>query len=470
MRVLVFLLCLFNYCSGLNIDIPNNLKPSISILVADAQNGKVKYSLNPNEARPIASNMKLFTTYFALNELKPDFHWQTKLLYSGNVSGGVLCGNIYLIGGGDPTLDAKAIYEILSTLKQKGITQINGNIIIDNTIFNSSPQYSFLDTNPFDVDAIMPSGLMINSEINHVILSTNKESPTINSDLYGFKLINNIKVSVTESVCSSLYKKIKIQKYLNEITLSGNVSSNCVNKQLVYRFLSNFAYNRAVIYKTLNDFNIILTGDIIDGKLGKGNAKLLYTYNSPSLEEVLITMNRFSVDLIAEALVLTVGAYKTSNHNTYLQGKNEFIKFLTRHQLLNKDTIIENGAGLSRYERFSVKNIVDLLIQVEHSPYKSEFIATLPVPGYEGSLKNRYVEYQNYVHAKTGTLNDTRSLSGYYTAANGKNYIFSIVFNDIDANVLSESQLKQINGIILSIFRQVQDSISRSAPSLIISR
>ncbi|MFN8769432.1 MAG: D-alanyl-D-alanine carboxypeptidase/D-alanyl-D-alanine-endopeptidase [Neisseriaceae bacterium] len=477
MRIIfIFLICISCYCNAencsykvkkvdnlkahlsnkLTVNIPDNIKPNTSILVADSTTGLVKYSLNSDQPRLIASNMKLFTSYFALSELKPDFHWQTKLYYTGNVSNGVLYGNIYLVGGGDPTLDDKAIFKIFSILKQNGIKKIKGNVILDSSIFNSIPRYSFLNTNPYDVDTILPSGLMINGEINHVILTTSRQSVVIKSDVYGFEAINNLKVNVAESICSDLYNKIKIDKHLNKIIFSGTVSYNCNNRNLAYRLLSNFAYNRTIVYKVLNDFNITIYGDVISGALNikMDHPKELYVYNSPSLEQVLISMNKFSINLIAETLLLSIGAFKTSNQNTYLQGKDKFVNFLKQRHLLNNETVVENGAGLSRYERFSVKNIIDLLQQVNNSPYRSEFIASLDIPGEEGWLKNRFTQYQDNVHAKTGTLNDTMALSGYFLTKNNKVYLFSIVFNCI--NILNRSQVNQINGIILDIFKQIQ--------------
>ena len=449
----IFLFCTYN-ANSLNVDLPTEIKPYASIIVVNAGGESVVYSLNAKEPRLVASNVKLFTTFFTLNELKPDFRWKTKLYYKGMIDNGVLDGNLYLLGGGDPTLDDKAIYGILSSLKRVGIYKIHGNVILDGSIFNNVPRYSMLETNPYDTDTILPSGLMINGEKSLVNLLVNAESVVLHTDLYGFKLNNNLQVNKKESQCVGLYDRISIIKKLSDVTLTGKVPFGCQNKRLTYKFLSNFAYNRTIIYKVLNDFNIFVTGNVIDGVLKTKSAKLLYEYKSPSLAEVLINMNRYSINLVAETLIMTVGAYKTSNNNTYTQGVSKFVEFLSNHKLLNKETIIENGAGLSRFEYFSAENLINLLNQIYHSPYSSEVIASLPIPGLDGSLKTQYTKFQYNIHAKTGTLNDTSALSGYFISNSDITYYFSFIFNGLDElNMLQREQLKNV---ITNVFEQLK--------------
>ncbi|MBY0379925.1 MAG: D-alanyl-D-alanine carboxypeptidase/D-alanyl-D-alanine-endopeptidase [Burkholderiales bacterium] len=448
----IFVLCI-NQVNALDVNIPNEIKPSVSILVVNASNESILYSLNAKEPRLVASNVKLFTTFFALSELKPDFRWQTKLYYTGKINDGVLDGDLYLVGSGDPTLDDKAVYEILSSLKRAGIYKIRGKVILDSSIFKNTAKYSMLETNPYDPDTILPSGLMINGERSLVNVSVYGESVALHTDLYGFKLNNNLKVNKRESQCIGLYNRISIKKELSDITLNGKVAYGCQNKNLTYKFLSNFAYNRTIVYKVLNDFNIIVTGDVIDGVLNNKLAKLIYKYNSPSLAEVLINMNRYSINLVAEALILTIGAYKTSNYNTYDDGVSKFVNFLSTHKLLNKKTVIENGAGLSRFEYFSAENLNNLLNQISHSPYKSEIIASLPIPNLDGTLRKRYTKFQENIHAKTGTLNDTSALCGYFISNVGITYYFSFIFNSLDE--LNIVQREQLNNLINNVLEQL---------------
>ncbi len=434
MKKLLFILsliviCIKNYASP--IIIPNAIKPYTSIAIKRVSDGMDIYSLNPDTKRLIASNMKLFTGYFALNELKPDFRWVTKLYYTGEIIRGVLEGNLYIVGGGDPSLDEKGLYEILTSLKTYGIDKIYGNVVIDNSIFNQSSAYSMLHSSPYDTDTILPSGLMINQELTQVFIGVDKKTVTLNSDLYGFKLVNNLQVSTKNTPCVGLLGKIKVTKLNDQITLSGKIPPSCNNKILSYKFLSNFAYNRMMIYKTLDNLSIKIVGDLVNNKQYIANATLMYQYYSPSLEEVLINMMKYSNNLDAETLVLTVGAYNTTNRFTYNQGTKKFRQFLRKYNLVETPHI-ENGAGLSRNELFSANDLIRLLLHIARSNYYSDIMTSLPNPGNDGTLKNRFVEYTNSLYAKTGTLSDVVALSGYFKSQSNTVYAFSFLFNNVD--------------------------------------
>jgi D-alanyl-D-alanine carboxypeptidase/D-alanyl-D-alanine-endopeptidase (penicillin-binding protein 4) len=439
--------------NALTVNIPQPIKPFTSIVIKRVADAATVYSLNGDEPRLIASNVKLFTTAFALSQLKPDFRWQTRLYYSGSIKNHSLNGNLYVVGGGDPTLDSNDMYGLLAVLKDYGITKITGNVVLDGSIFNQIPKYSFLKTDPYDSDTILPSGLMINHQTTHINLTIANQISHINSDLYGFKLSNKLQVDSKKQACDGLYDKIHINKKDDIIELSGIVPASCNNKMLSYRLLSNFAFNRSVLYKSLADFNISLAGDVVSGKCDIATVQLINTYTSASLLEVLNNMNRHSDNLIAETCLLSVGAFTTTNHNTYSQATQKFIQFLLQRELISKDSTIENGAGLSRFEFFTANQVTRLLLTTYHSNYQPYFMATLPVPGQDGSLKDQFKNFSNNLYAKTGTLNDTVALAGYFRNRFGVIFAFSIAFNQLDS--YSNKRGLAIDDIIEGIFKQL---------------
>jgi len=445
-----------NFCSALSVNIPLSIKPYTSIVIKRVTDGATIYQLNPNVPRLIASNVKLFTTAFVLHELKPDFKWQTRLYYTGSVHNQELNGNLYLVGGGDPTLDNRGIYTIFAQLKQYGITKINGNIILDSSLFNQLPKYSFLKTDAYDSDTILPHGLMINHEQNFLQLKVSRGAAYVNSDLYGFRLINHLQVSAQNTTCDGIYDKVHINKHDDMIELTGIIPASCNNKTLTYHLLSNFSYNRSIVYKVLSYFNVDVSGDVISGKCDTQQAKFITAYDSPSLLEVLIHMNRYSDNLFAETCLLSVGAFTTSNQHTYSQAQAKMRSFLLQRDLIAANSTIENGAGLSRLEFFTTNQVTKLLVDTYNSGKQPYFMASLAVPLQDGTLKNRFIKFSNNVYAKTGTLNDTQALAGYFRNKFGEIYAFSVVFNSVD--IYSGKRNLAIDGIIEDIFTQLNVS------------
>ncbi|MBP9743020.1 MAG: D-alanyl-D-alanine carboxypeptidase/D-alanyl-D-alanine-endopeptidase [Burkholderiales bacterium] len=421
--------CIFGVTTPI---IPASLQDDMSVLVMNDRTGAIIYQHNADTPRLVASNIKLITTAVALNDLHPDFHWHTKLFYTGTIHKGILEGNIYIVGGGDPTFDDRALSEILEQLKKLQVNVIKGNIIVDNTIFNSVPTYSMLKVENYDVDTILPNGFSINGNMSEFIVQVNKKRRvSIMSNLYGYKIINKFKVNNSLHTCPDLSKLVTFKD--KTIIFTGNISPKCNNVRLEFNMVPYADYIEMAFSRALHNLTIELNGGIGYAKV-PDNAKLVYDYSSQSLEDALIYMNHYSVNLIAEATLLSLGAYNSSNANTYTQAQEAYINYLQKNKLLNSDFKLENGAGLSRREYMSAKNMANLLWLMSHSGESANFENTLPRAGEDGSLKYRFTNFGERVRFKTGTLNDTRAYSGYFYAKNGAKYIVVIVTNNVDTN------------------------------------
>jgi D-alanyl-D-alanine carboxypeptidase/D-alanyl-D-alanine-endopeptidase (penicillin-binding protein 4) len=115
--------------SALEIDIPPTLQDKVALSIRDARDGSVVYQYRGTTPMLLASNMKVVTSYVALNSLGENFTWQTKLAYSGTIKAGSLNGDLYLIGGGDPRLSTQDVVQLFSRLKNLQINKINGNLM-----------------------------------------------------------------------------------------------------------------------------------------------------------------------------------------------------------------------------------------------------------------------------------------------------------------------------------------------------
>ncbi len=463
---LIINLIYFNNIWAVSLSFPKGYEHKISALIIDNSNGKTLYFHQPDKPKLIASNMKLFTTAVGLLKLKPDFRWHTKLFYTGLIKNGTLIGNLYLKGGGDPTLDDKAIYQIFSALKRLGIKQINGNIIFDETIFTTKPSFSMLETTAYDPDTVLPNGIIINNNLVQFDFNIKNNNIYLSSNLYQYKIDNYLSINSNLQECGDLSKSVQViikksniqqkdafeNSLQDSVELKGEIAKACNNATLALNLLPNFNYNTMIINRTLADFSINFQGKYIIDKTPV-KAKIITNYNSDSLFEVLIRMNRSSDNLIAETVLLSL-SINNSNSDSFKTSATIFKNFINKNHLNNPNFKLENGAGLSRNEYFSARNIANLLYITAHSPIQPYFEATLPEPGLEGTLNNRLLQFSGVLHAKTGFLNDVLALSGYFYAPNKHKYIISIIANDINSKNLE--QRKTFDNFINNLLSQLK--------------
>ena len=434
--------------------IPKSLTKDMSVIVIDDKTSKIIYSHNPDIQRLVASNMKMLTAAIALEVLTPDFRWHTKLSHSGTISNGILNGNLYIIGGGDPTFDAKSLNDLLAKLKSLNIKQINGDIIIDNTIFNSYPTYSVLYMDKYDTDTILPNGFMVDGNLTKFNIYVKQNKINIANNLYKYKIVNNLRVSRHLSTCSAIRNQITLTG--KTITFNGAISRACNGMELELNLLPVKDYAIMSIQRTIDKMSIKLTGSINYDATKPKKASLIYDYASQSLQDVLVTMNRYSVNILAETVFLSLGAYATINDNTYIQAKRVYNEYLKKHHIFHGDTHVENGAGLSRYERMTANDMGYFLSIMSLSEYSANFENTLPRSGGCGTLRGSFTSFYDRVRFKTGTLNDSKAYSGYFYTKNNTKYVVVIFANDIDArnNLVMKSLSYWINGLLKNLERQ----------------
>jgi D-alanyl-D-alanine carboxypeptidase/D-alanyl-D-alanine-endopeptidase (penicillin-binding protein 4) len=432
--------------------IPPDYAHKLSVLVVDSASSKTIYAYNENQPRLIASNMKLFTTVFGLQHLGPSFQWHTKLFYSGQISHGHLQGNLYVKGGGDPTLTRNELHNMFSQLNKLGIKQIQGNLIVDESIFNAKPVYSMLNNDAYDSDTVLPSGLIIDQNLTQFKLQRQHNQFTLQHNLVDYTVVSKLTVNPQLVQCSGLNNLIHLTLNHSRIVVQGKIAKSCTGKVLTYNLLPNFSYNHMLIRHILNHMSITVNGKYSLGKVPL-TAHLIVDHASSPLSHVLIPMNQYSNNLTAETVLLSVGAYTTTNTNTYANSQKLFDQFLVTNDLLNPQFNLENGAGLSRHEYFSVTEIIRLLKLVDKSPLQLTVAATLPKPGEAGTLHDTFLPFTGRLLAKTGSLSDTKAYSGYFYARSGHKYLISIVINQINAE--DKRQIHHFNRWVMRLLTQL---------------
>ncbi|MBC7788185.1 MAG: D-alanyl-D-alanine carboxypeptidase/D-alanyl-D-alanine-endopeptidase [Methylophilaceae bacterium] len=423
--------------------------------------------ISHNASQPFnpASVMKLLTTNAALDLLGPAYRWRTEIYTDGAVINGVLNGNLLIKGYGDPSLNEAEFRRLLVSLQQTGVKKIHGNLILDKSYFASTVG------NPVTFDAetyraynAMPSAILVNSRatsfkfqaaafssvaLNSLSLSSTAGQVSVvqEVEVTEIRIINQLKL--IQGDCGDWRNKFKYvvthEKNTATITFTGSYSADCGDKYLELSLFNDSQYAYFIFRKLWQElggsFSGILKSNTITNDSATtasgipASASKLVSQESKPLADVLRDINKYSNNLMARQLLLTIAAEKSGLPATESLGKQEISAWLLNKNMTFNELVIENGSGLSRIERISAQHLGDLLVSAYHSPVMSEFMSSLPILGADGTvikrLKDRPV--MGRAHIKTGSIDGVSSIAGYVLDANNKRWAIVFLVNDANA-------------------------------------
>ncbi len=409
---------------------------AVSIVVREVTSGELMLDVNPTTPRTPASVMKLLPTYAALDMLGPAYTWKTRAWADGTISRGVLRGNLYLQGGGDPLMNIERWWRFVSDLRQTGLKRIEGDIVIDNSRFapNTEAPGDF-DNRPWRTYNVLPDALLVNLQSAEFVIrpSVTGRGIDVEVDPRPDNLVVENRAQLVSGHCRGRARGVAIttpRSDPDKVVITGQLSSSC-GPQVTRRVIMaapEFAYGSFLtLWKQ--------QGGELAGGMGRGEtpktAKLLVKHESLTMAEIVRVTNKFSSNVMARTLVLTLAAEKGETPATPETGTRIIDDWLRRQGLVFPDLVIGNGSGLSREARISADNLARLLVAAWNSRYAPEYLASLPLGGLDGTLRQRFAGLAdaNRVRMKTGTLNGTSSLAGYITGADGRTYAAVIMVN-----------------------------------------
>lgn len=416
----------------------------VGIIVGDAKTGKIIYEKNGFGLFTPASNMKLFTAAAALYSLGPKYQFKTEVgIHTKNLQKHTLNDNLYIRFSGDPSLTTQNLQQLIQDIKKYGIDSINGDIVLDTTIFDK-PDYGrewSLEEINWSYGSPVTSIILDENALRFSIVpaKTVGEKPTITlvdpEKASYIKIDNQLQTVPHEQALHHCTTDIQIDQD-NTIHLRGCVSIDPEDSLEGDSFaLRNpLAYATAVVQNSLVEHNIQLKGKIVIGKI-PADVNFIVKVNSAPLYKLVGVMLKKSNNLFAESFAKTMG-YMNSQHGTFQEGINAMEKILKPKTNIDFTKIkICDGSGLSHDSLLTPRSIYRLLYVVFHDKkIKDYFIPALANPGGEGTLKKRLTSFDSaeFINAKTGTILGVSSLSGYLTTQSGRQLIFSILINNID--------------------------------------
>lgn len=427
---------------------------TVSFAVINLTTGDLVSSKNKDKTNPTASTAKLFSTATALNILGPDYQPNTFIYHDGFIDSlGTLKGNVWIKGGGDPTLGSKyftndktqnGFLEIwMQTIKKLGVKKIEGAIIGDASAFgyNGAPDgWSWSDLGNYY--GAGPSGLTIFDNLIEMHFSTSSKSgqPSklikIVPEILGMEFHNYVLSSTKSGDNSYIYGAPYSLDRFGTGTLPVNSKDFIVKGSIPDpEFQTAFEF-----YKFLIENNISVNEgpksvrqlEIDTPQSEKLN--LIYEHKGQSLIDIITLTNHKSINLFAEHMLLLIGFEKTGIGSTE-NGISELEKYWSGKISLN-GMHINDGSGLSRTNAISAQNYVTLLEYMAKNENGEAFKKSLPIAGISGTLRSvcKGQSAENRMYAKSGTMSRIKSYAGYIDGKSGEKYAFALIANNYNCS------------------------------------
>lgn len=392
-------------------------------------------SLNP------ASTMKLLTTYAGLDLLGPAYTWTTEIYTSGALHNGVLTGNLFIKGHGDPKLTLENFWLILRNLRARGLREIHGEVVLDRTWFAAGDfDPAHFDGEPSRPYNTGPDALLVNFKAVTVQFvpapDTQSVGLIVEPVMEPLQVVNN--VMLTPGACGDWVRKLRFDPQASahgtRLIISGPYARDCGERARSFSLLTHPAYTAGLFKQLWRDLGGTLHGIVRDGEV-PADARLLTTARSPALSEVVRDINKYSNNVMARQLFLTIGALGAGPPGTMDKARGVIAHWLAQKGLAMPELAMENGSGLSRVERISARGMGEMLVDAFRSAVMPEFIASLPLVAADGTMRKRLAnaEVAGQAHIKGGTLSGVRAIAGYVLDARGRRVIVVFMVNHPNA-------------------------------------
>jgi len=357
-------------------EVPASTK--MAILIYNPLTQDTLVCINHTETMIPASNTKLFTTATALELMGGDHLLSTKIMADDDdISDGIIDGNIYIKGFGNPTFSSDALESLVNQLFQSGLRTVKGNVVGDDTYF----------------DDVYSRDDWISEERANVKL------PPISA-----LVIDRNRTIITKK------RKGRYRNYFVNIENPPLFAAKILREKLI-------------------SYGVDVTGNPLSGQINE-NTKLLVE-SSIELRELLKEINKHSDNFYAECLFKTLGsAYSGQQGNSFFSTQ-AILNYIEDNSIYSTGTKIVDGSGISRFDQVTAGALVGLLEKVYFNIKQfDDFFNSLSIAGVDGTLRKRMTgtPAENNFRGKTGTLNGVSSLAGYVTTADADDIIVCMMF------------------------------------------
>jgi D-alanyl-D-alanine carboxypeptidase/D-alanyl-D-alanine-endopeptidase (penicillin-binding protein 4) len=404
-------------------------------------------SVNAGTGFNPASTAKLLTTWLALEELGPTYSWPTEAYLNGTLERGKLRGDLILKGYGDPYFITERLWQFQQQLRMRGLRAIDGDLVIDNSYFvDEHGDPADFDGQGSRVYNVLPDALLVNFQSVQLNLLPDKTQQTVRvvAEPMPANLAIENRLKAGKSDCwASIEAGQSAQS--DRLIVTGNYRPNCGEFSVPRAVLTAPTYAYGVFRTLWQDSGGSLTGDLrmqsvaelnnsAGTSLASSAAELRQPFlrvMSPPLTDVITYINKFSNNVMARHLFLTLGAETFEPPATLAKARRAATIALRKNGFEFPELYLDNGSGLSRKDRISAHSMAQVLLAAAQRPWAPEFISSLALPGMDGTMRKRFKteELAGQAHLKTGTLNGVSAAAGYVHARSGRDFVVVIMLN-----------------------------------------
>lgn len=389
----------------------------------------------------LASTSKLITSMAALDLLGPAYRWRTRAYLSGPLSQGRLLGDLVIRGGGDATLTSEDLLAWFRQMREQGLQEIWGDIILNRQAFQLRPEdlVTTPEPTPERPHHMRPDALALDAGVVRVAVQNDgggRASIQVMPPLHDVKLVNAIGHGGA-CVASAVYRDVPGTAQ-PQLQVSGQWSPRCGVQQIRFAPVSMRDLSLRAIESLWLQAGGVLRGRVVEhttstpepwlhpvdalGQPMPGPVTPFGERLSEPLSAQLREMNKRSDNLIARHLMLSLAPDFPERPATAEAARQRVREWLRRRGLRPEQVGVDTGSGLSRLERATPQAMVHLLGRTAKGPHARLLMHTLPVAGVDGTLEGRLRggAAEGRAWLKTGTLLDTRGLAGFVRTRQGR--------------------------------------------------
>lgn len=417
---------------------------AISISILRAQDGAPVLDVDAHRARQPASTLKTLTSIVALDAARPDARFGTQWLADGAFDGDRLAGNLYLRGRGNPDFDAQQLEQSMRALRAHGVREIVGDIVLDRSFY--LPSHEYATAPPFDETPefrynVVPDALMLGSNLLRLTMASDGRGVrvAVSPALDGVDVVPHF--SLTAKRCADWeddwqYPEVVTRGARIVVNLRGGFPRDCAAVTEI-NVLDRHEYAARLTTETWRRLGGVLSGRVREGQAPQ-TARVLTEQRSRTLAELTRDINKRSDNPITRMVFLNVAARDdgTGSPRATLEHSTRLVQRWLDDRRIGRDgLLLENGSGLSRRERIAPLTLARALAAAQSSPWFAEFLASLPIVGVDGAMRQRLADTPaaRWGRIKTGSLRDVASVAGYVNDARGERYVVVAMINHPEA-------------------------------------
>ena len=462
-------------------------KADWGLLIVDAQTGETLYEKNADSYFVPASNMKLFTTALALAKLGPEYRFHTTLETRGTISpDGTLSGDVILVGRGDPNLSnrkfpfelkeefdgapEKVLAELADVLVARGVKEISGDVIGDDSYFPREryPNGWEIDDMVWEYGAAISAIVVDDNTVALTLTPGEKMGDPVLASLAPATqdfIVQNDVITAPAEVKSDL--TLTREPGANLVVVRGTLPAKGAPRKLVLAIEEPAQHVASLLAGLLTERGVKIDGKIRAVHTADADTTpraVLAEHVSVPLGDSVKLINKISQNLHTEMLLRTV-----ARQNGLWISPEDLLKipqeFYAVAGIPPDDVIQTDGSGLSRHDLVTPRAIVTLLKYAQGQSWFPPYYASLPVAGIDGSLQDRMkgTVAVGRIHAKTGSVEHVRTLSGFAETPSGRRLIFSFLSNNQGGK--NHEAADVLNGLCLAMIEEFDEGAVTIAPA-----